>query len=447
MVAGVALIALAAGLYAAAPGLPELRQVDLTVLDERPDGRCEVRWRDPYASDTAGTSTAGTSGTSSASGEREGTYQCDPDRSSLLKGANYDPETGHGWDSGWVLAEGAHRGELYSLGQDDDRYDAFIDASDGLLLLGLLVTLGGLVTGGVRARPPRERGAGRATLRQAHRLRESAERVRADHRRATEAVVAAWAPVHEAEVRAALGRLPVQGLPHAAALRREGLVTVDAVREAAARTPGRLPGLGRTATAQVTAALVRPTAQACDRAAVRLDAVRPDAVRLDSVRLDSVRPDPVRLDAVRPDPEHPAPDTTALLCALRVLVAAGPETAQAVERARDLGARLTPELIDAAADPLRGGHGGPEAGDREQPEARAAARTLRDILTRARREHLAGDFAQSSVDLLRGADPDPEGIAARTDFALRPAAYYRALEEATRTADRNCAHRTGRTPA
>ncbi|MEV4976431.1 hypothetical protein [Streptomyces scopuliridis] len=394
VVVGIALIALSVGLYAATPDFPEIRQVDLTVLAEKPDGSCEVRWRDPYAPR-----------------DREGTYQCDPDRSALLKASLYDPDTGHGWDSGWVLAEGAHKGELYSLDQDEDVVGAFVGASDVLLVLGLLVTLTGLIAGGARAVRLRNGGVGRATVRRAHQLRESAAQVRKDHRHATEAVVAAWAPVHEAQVRATLGRLPVQGLPHARPLRHEGLDTVDAVREAAARTPGRLPGLGRRATEQVLAALEHTTARACDQAAVGLDA------------------------------ERPGPDTAALLRALRVLVAAGPETFRAVERARDLEARLTPELIAAATHPRQGGRW---ADEWERAEGRTAARTLHRVLTQAGQEHLARDFAQSSVDLLRGADPDPEGLAARADFAQRPSAYYMALEEATGAADRSCSHRTAR---
>ncbi|OON73863.1 hypothetical protein [Streptomyces tsukubensis] len=45
------------------------------------------------------------------------------------------------------------------------------------------------------------------------------------------------------------------------------------------------------------------------------------------------------------------------------------------------------------------------------------------------------------MDLLRGADPDPEGFATLADFVRRPAAYYAVLEEATREADRGCPHR------
>ncbi|NED92205.1 hypothetical protein G3I76_70610, partial [Streptomyces sp. SID11233] len=71
----------------------------------------------------------------------------------------------------------------------------------------------------------------------------------------------------------------------------------------------------------------------------------------------------------------------------------------------------------------------------------AAIRNVRRTLAQAERGALAHTFAQTSVDLLRGADPDPEFLAAGADFATRPSAYYQALETATAPADRACAHR------
>ncbi|QFR91766.1 hypothetical protein GBW32_00255 [Streptomyces tsukubensis] len=174
-----------------------------------------------------------------------------------------------------MLTEGAHQGDLYSLDQDEGTVGTLVDIGDVLVLPGLLVTLTGLSAGGVTAVRPGDGGASRAIVRQANQLRESAARVRADHLRATEAVVVAWTPLHEARVRAALDRLPVRTLPHASGLRHEGLDTMDAVREAAARTPGRLPGLGRQVTEEVLTALAHTTARACDQAAVHLDAEHP----------------------------------------------------------------------------------------------------------------------------------------------------------------------------
>lgn len=129
VVAGLALIGLAVALAGSTP-LPELRQIDLTVLSEEPDGRCQVRWRDPYAARDC-----------------EGAYWCDPDRDALLKGAAYDPETGFGWYTGWVLAEGERKGDLYSL---DEYEDTGANIGGYLIGLGLLVTYGGLHGAGLR---------------------------------------------------------------------------------------------------------------------------------------------------------------------------------------------------------------------------------------------------------------------------------------------------------
>ncbi|SDN62006.1 hypothetical protein [Streptomyces wuyuanensis] len=95
------LIGCSLGLFMIAPGFPELRQVDLTVLEEAPDGTCTGRWTDPYGS-----------------GEREAPYRCDAGRDPILKAPNYDPDSRLGWDTGFVIADGPGRGELYSLEDD-----------------------------------------------------------------------------------------------------------------------------------------------------------------------------------------------------------------------------------------------------------------------------------------------------------------------------------------
>ncbi|CAM5234820.1 hypothetical protein STENM36S_07578 [Streptomyces tendae] len=92
---GFVLFACAVGLYAAAPDLPEARQIDLTVLDEEPDGSCTVRWSDPYQKR-----------------EREASYQCDPGRSDLLKASQSSGSGGYGWESGFMFTEGPDRGNL-----------------------------------------------------------------------------------------------------------------------------------------------------------------------------------------------------------------------------------------------------------------------------------------------------------------------------------------------
>lgn len=139
--AGIAMIALGVAAYEATP-YPELRQIGLTVLSEAPDGRCEVRWYDVYASRT-----------------REGAHRCDPDRDPLLKAPAYDPETGFGWDSGWLLAAGPRKGDLYAPEDYEDTGAAF---GDHLIPVGAFVTYMGLLAAGVRWRwwPRRQRPGG-----------------------------------------------------------------------------------------------------------------------------------------------------------------------------------------------------------------------------------------------------------------------------------------------
>ncbi|MFD7562148.1 hypothetical protein ACFV7O_03060 [Streptomyces tendae] len=119
---GLILIGCSAVIYVATPDYPELETVELTVVREEPDGACTVRWTDPYER-----------------AEHTGPYHCDPYRPATLKAPDYEPGTGLGWDTGYVLAEGPHKGELYSLDADED-IEASIDVSDGLVTVGLLVT-------------------------------------------------------------------------------------------------------------------------------------------------------------------------------------------------------------------------------------------------------------------------------------------------------------------
>ncbi|MER5487846.1 hypothetical protein ABT024_32160 [Streptomyces sp. NPDC002812] len=144
LVAGIVLIALASTAYGATP-YPELRQIGLTVISEEPDGRCEVRWRDPYGASTAR--------------DREGAYRCDPDRDARLKAPDHDPATGFGYDAGWVLAEGKRKGELYSPDEYEDTGGVI---GDYLFPVGLLVAYFGLLHAGVRLRWRRKRPGGRA---------------------------------------------------------------------------------------------------------------------------------------------------------------------------------------------------------------------------------------------------------------------------------------------
>lgn len=216
VVLGLLLITVSFGVWWTTPGFPELKQVDLTVLREEPDGTCEVRWSDPFAS-----------------GTREGSYLCDPERDPVLKAPAYRPGTDLGRDSGFVVAEGPDRGELYSLEQDDGSRATVV--SDVLVTAGVLLTLvgamGGTIRSATRASGLRagvlhrtERGVLRRTergvLRRAERLREAAGRVSGDHERAVRAVRDAWEPLHREAVRERLGRMPAVPSRWGAGLRR-----------------------------------------------------------------------------------------------------------------------------------------------------------------------------------------------------------------------------------
>ncbi|MGW5124197.1 helix-hairpin-helix domain-containing protein [Streptomyces sp. NPDC004069] len=383
LVCGLMLILCSIGVYWAAPDYPELRRTDLTVLDEKPDGKCRVRWTDPFAHR-----------------EREAPYQCDVDRDEILKAPNYEPGSNLGWDTGFVIAEGPGRGDLYVLAQDDEISEQ-IGVSDVLVTVGLLLTVVALVGGNIGALN-RGRGAQPKVVRTGTRLREAAALVVQDHGRAVEAVRAAWAPLHRELVDAELSRIPVTRLRKTAGIRstakqleKAGVRTVRDVLEAGEWRLGQIPGLGRTAAGQVVAAARRIADEADEALAVRIDAARPE------------------------------PRTTALVVALRVLVEAGPGMEQAAATGRELTARLDPVLADAA--PAAGWKQMLRAGKEQRQDAREAVAELRPLLAEAQREGVQQQFAQASVDLLRGPDSGPAGLSAWVDFETRPKEYYSAL--------------------
>ncbi|MFD7977891.1 hypothetical protein [Streptomyces sp. NPDC059071] len=293
------------GLYEAAPDHPELTQVDLTVLDEKPDGTCKVRWSDPVDHRF-----------------RDGTYHCDPKRAAVLKAPNYDDGSGYGWESGFVRADGPHRGELFELGQETEG-DGLVAVSDTLAVLGMLLTVVGLVGGNIRALPRLSEAEPRL-LRRAAELRDAAAWVARDHDRAVTAVRAAW---------------------------EEGPRSLEAARD------------------------------------------------------------------------------TELLRALRVLVEAGPAAREAARAGRRLAAHLDLLLEDAA--PVADYRTVLRAGPESRRRATRAVAELRPLLAAAERDGLTARFAQASVDLLRGQDTDPAGLATWADFTASPEAYRHALEEAT----------------
>ncbi|WP_432063649.1 hypothetical protein [Streptomyces sp. C10-9-1] len=131
--------AVCTGLALAWSGTPDDPQVELTVVQEQPDGRCRVAWTDPF------------DGTA-----RTGDFSCDADRDPLL--AN--------WDVGYAVSSGPWKGELYAPGADRPGAAA-TDATGmtglALLLLGVAGGVARRVVARVRApRPGADRDAGGA---------------------------------------------------------------------------------------------------------------------------------------------------------------------------------------------------------------------------------------------------------------------------------------------
>ncbi|WP_329416557.1 hypothetical protein OG802_33355 [Streptomyces sp. NBC_00704] len=178
---GFVLVACAVGLYAAGPDLPETRQIDLTVLDEKADGSCRVSWPDPYRKRV-----------------REASYQCDPDRSDLLKAPQYSEDHRYGWETGFMLTEGPERGNLEDLATEQDP-----STSDTLLLFGLPLVALGLLGGNIRALP-RIFGVQARLVHRATALSEAARSAAEDYERAV-------AAAREAGRRHALPRGPDSG--------------------------------------------------------------------------------------------------------------------------------------------------------------------------------------------------------------------------------------------
>ncbi|WP_405715668.1 hypothetical protein OG264_38335 [Streptomyces xanthophaeus] len=162
---GFVLFACSVGLYAVGSEGSASRQIDLTVLDEKPDGACRVRWIDPYAKRA-----------------REASYHCDPGRSALLKAPHYEDSRGYGWETGFMFTEGPDRGKL-----DDFAADPAARASDVLLALGAPLIALGLIGGNLRALP-RVLGTEAGVVRRAARLSEAAEMAASDYERAVAAV-------------------------------------------------------------------------------------------------------------------------------------------------------------------------------------------------------------------------------------------------------------------
>ncbi|MEU9363053.1 hypothetical protein AB0D35_33995 [Streptomyces sp. NPDC048301] len=383
---GVVLVAASACVYIRIPDPPELRQVDLTVIEEDANGRCTVRWTDPFEHRT-----------------HEDLYLCDIERDPILKAPEYDPDTGFGWDTAFVLAEGRNKGQLYQLEWTDEAFEGRIELSDELAACGLLLTAIGLVGGNLRALT-RLCGVRPGTVRQAERLERAALLVAEDHDRAVDALRSAYEPWHAERVERELSRTPVARLRSSvwerlrtAELEDAEVRTVQQVLDAGVWGLEQLPGVGRRTAAWSVAV-------ATDKAAKVSAAVAP---RGETDLLD--------------------PRTTAVLVAARVLVEAGPEAGEAAETGRALAVRLQPLLAIAA--PASGYRLLLAAGPAQRRHARMAVVALRQLLAETERDGVADRFRQASVDLLRGQDGDPSGLGAWADFESRPAEYHRLLTE------------------
>ncbi|WP_244217122.1 hypothetical protein [Streptomyces carpinensis] len=383
------------GFYWAAPGFPELRQVDLVVLDEKPDGACTVRWTDPFSHR-----------------ERKGPYLCDPERDPILKAPNYDGSD-LGWESGFVVDEGSDKGQLYSLERDGDTTDWQIGLSDTLLVGGLLLTVVGLIGWNIGSLTW-VGGVDPEVIRRARRLEDAAALVTQDYGRAVDAVVEARASLHRELVDEELGRMPVARLRDVAGrrlavgeLEKCGMHTVREVLHAPPWEE--LSGVGPRTAVRAVAAARRMADDVKKTVQVRIDADRPQQ------------------------------GTAALLVALQVLVEAGPRARKAAEAGGELTARLEPLLIEAA--PVRGRRQMWRAGRERRRRALAAAAELRVLLDAAERDRMHQQFAQASVDLLRGPESDSSVLSAWVDFEMRPQEYYDLLRTplvggATREVDR-----------
>ncbi|MFE6888125.1 hypothetical protein [Streptomyces sp. NPDC057694] len=383
---GLVIFGVSFAVYATAPEDPETKQIDLTVLSEKSDGSCTVSWADPYAKE-----------------RRKGHYQCDPDRDPLLKGRSYDPDTGHGWDSGWMVSEGSDKGDLFVLGQGDAEHDKAIDLSDNLVGLSLVVLIVGVVGGNIRSLY-RLSGASPSSVRTARRLEQLASRLAQDHAQAVDAVRAAWEPLRQSLVDEALGQVSVEELWHAAdggfdaaELRRCRIWTARDVLDAGTPVLSRLPGVEPGAAERLTAA-----AQVLADGAVRVGAGRELLERSD-------------------------PRVADLLNALNVLVRVGPEGRAAAESAAELADLLGPLLEKAG--PAAGRRQMLRAGAKERAAAKYAVGRLRRLLVTVEQRGSVDQFTQTSIDLLRGPDADPAGIAARVDFETQPEKYAHLLTE------------------
>ncbi|MER7813326.1 hypothetical protein [Streptomyces sp900116325] len=377
---GVLLFGWSAYLYAS---YPETRQIDLTVISEKPDGRCTVRWNDPY---------------SDGGRWRETAYQCDPDRDALLKQPNYDEDTGYGWASGFMFTDGQHKGDLEPSLEEKEPYGL----SDALVLIGLALIAVGLIGGNIRA-SVRVAGVRPRTVARAWKLYEVADQVARDHAQARDAVRVTWNALRREQVDAKLSAVPVARLFKEASVSR----AVRDVEAAGARTARDVLDAGVLGLGHM--GMDRSLAEHAHTAARRL---------ADNIGATVL---------VRVDPVAPGPQTVALLVALQVLLEAGAEVHQTARAGEELAGELERLLTDA--EPASGYLSMLRAGREQRAIARSAVTELRSLMAIAEREGLPAHFAQTSVDLLRVPDDRNLGLSARADFESRTSQYYGLLAQ------------------
>ncbi|MFE6899889.1 hypothetical protein ACFVFJ_23825 [Streptomyces sp. NPDC057717] len=377
---GVLLFGWSAYLYAS---YPETQQIDLTVIKEKADGRCTVRWEDPYHD---------------GGRRREAAYQCDPDRGALLKPSHSILGTENGWETGFMFTEGQHKGDLEPSLDDRDPYAL----SDGLVLIGLALIAVGLVGGNIRS-SVRLTGARPKTVARARKLYEAADQVAQDHAQARDAVRAAWNALCHEQTEAKLSATPITRLIKGVAVGR----VAQEVEAAGARTARDVLDAGVLGLEHM--GVDRRTAQRAHTAARRL---ADDIEAALSVRLD---------------PAASGPHTTALLVALHVLLEAGAEAHQMARTGKELADELDRVLAEAA--PASGYRSMLRAGREQRETARSAVTELRSLMALAEQEGLPARFAQTSVDLLRAPEDRNLGLSARVDFESRTSQYYGLLAQ------------------
>ncbi|MFG3369639.1 hypothetical protein ACGF0K_32360 [Streptomyces sp. NPDC048156] len=388
---GVVLFGWSAYLY---ESYPDTEQISLTVISEKPDGRCTVRWQDPYHD---------------GGRRRETAYQCDPDRSALLKPTHSILGTDNGWESGFMFTEGRHKGDLEPSLDETDPYGL----SDALVLIGLALIATGLIGGNIRA-SIRLAGVRPKTVARARKLYEAADQVARDYAQACDAVRVTWNALHREQIDTKLSAVPVARLFKKASVGR----AMQEVEAAGARTARDVLDAGVRGLEHM--GMDRNLAEHAHAAARRL---------ADDIEATL---------SVRVGPADLGPHSVALLVALQVLLEAGAEARQTARTGEELAGELERAL--AEAEPASGYLSMLRAGREQRESARSAVTELRSLIAIAEQDELPARFAQTSVDLLRAPDDQHLGLSARADFERRTSQYYGLLSQVVDPEDALAGH-------